>query len=216
MSKAFLAAALALAIAAALTTPVSAADAVMKRLSSAKLSAILTAAGGKEVEVTKPKDGIEVVTFNDGQGPVDFVLSDCTSDGCQAMQMSILFDRDESKKIPLATVNSYNAKILNAQAALLPEGNLLLADLFVTIGGVTEDSLKENISIFLQAPQLLAEHIRSQTTVSNSVPATVMPASATPTAGIQVSIATQGPRLRNLDVLELLTARPNRVLRHLN
>ena len=72
--------------AASLFAPVqaSAAD-VFERLTSAKLSAILTARGGKNVEVTKPEAGTEVVSMGDESGTQNFVMSNCTAQGCEVL-----------------------------------------------------------------------------------------------------------------------------------
>ena len=217
MNKTFLSAAFAFAIAALSSTPLYAASSsalIARALTSAKISALLKASAATQMETTKPSDGVELVYFNDGHGTVNFVLSDCTADGCGVMQMTIFFDKEESKNMSLATINSFNAKVLNAQAAQLPAGELGLVDIFVTSGGVTEENIMANVSIFLQAPVLLAEHLGSADIVSNAVQPTVMPASATPATGIHAGIATQSPRLKNLNVIELLAARtPARKLR---
>lgn len=213
VNKIVLSAIAAFAFAAASIVPASAAD-TMARLSSAKMSALLTAAGATQVEVSKPENGIELVKFNDGTGTVNLVMSQCAADGCEVMQMTIFFDKEESKTVSLATVNSFNAKVLNAQAALLSSGELALIDLFVTTGGVTEENVMANVVVFLQSPKLLADHLKSENIASNATPATVTPASSTPATGILAGIATQGPRLKNLNVIELLAARtPGRKLR---
>lgn len=212
MTKFLLSAAVAVAMATATTAPASADT--LARLSTAKIAALLKAAGATEVEIAKPKDGVELVSFNDGTGTVNFVMSQCIADGCEVLQMTIFFEKDEAKTVSLATVNAFNAKVLNAQAALLPSGGLALIDLFITTGGVTEENIMANVAIFLQSPALLSEHLNSERIASNTTPATVTPASATPTTGILAGISTQGPRLKNLNVIELLAARsPGRKLR---
>ncbi|MEQ1863389.1 MAG: YbjN domain-containing protein [Micropepsaceae bacterium] len=212
MKNLLLSAAAAFAMTAASILPASADT--LARVSPAKMAALLTAAGATQVEVAKPQDGIELVKFNDGTGTVNLVLSQCNADGCEVMQMTIFFDKEESKTVSLATVNSFNAKVLNAQAALLSSGELALIDLFVTTGGVTEENVMANVVIFLQSPKLLADHLKSENIASNAVQPTVTPASATPATGILAGIATQGPRLKNLNVIELLAARsPGRKLR---
>lgn len=218
MTKSFKSAAVAIAAAAAVFLPfeASAADALMTRLTSQRLSTMLQAAGATQIEVTKPKEGIEAVSFNDGKGTVDFIMSECTSDGCETLQMMILFEKDAAKPYSVAGVNSYNGKVLNAQAAVLADGKLLLADLFVTLGGVTEANIKANFGIFLQAPYLLAEHLGTQNIVSAPAPqggATPVAAPVTPT--VQAGIALQSPRIRNMDIVEWLAARPNRQLQKL-
>jgi hypothetical protein len=202
--------------AAALALPVGAADALITRLSSQRLSSVLLGMGAKDVEITKPKDGIEVVSFNDGTGIEDFVLSDCTADGCQTLQMTIVFDPEEGKPFSIASVNGYNGKVLNAQAAVTPEGRLLLADLFVTNGGVTEANLKENIGIFLQAPDLLARHMSTANIASANPPAgSTVPVTTVAAPKVEAGIARQELRGRDMDMIQSLLARPNRKPRHL-
>ncbi|MCE9521187.1 MAG: YbjN domain-containing protein [Alphaproteobacteria bacterium] len=188
-------------------TPAIAADALIMRLSSLKLSAVLIAMGAKEVAVKRDSADLEFVSFNDGNGPVDFALSECNADGCQSLQMFILYDLTESKKISLATLNSFNGKYLDAQVAQLEDGAVIMSDLFVTTGGVSEDNLKENISIFLNAPRVFATHLKEQKIASNAVQA--QPVGMTPAMTVQTGIATQRPRLQNAKILQILS-RPNR------
>lgn len=211
----FLAAALAVAAVAFVTLPASSADAVMKRLTAQRLSTLLQASGATQIAVAKPKPGVEIVSFNDGKGTVDFVLEDCTAEGCETLQMMILFEKD-AKPYALGGINSYNSKVLNAQAAVLTDGKLMLARLFVTLGGVTDENIKANYGIFLQAPYLLAQHMGSQTVAEAPAPATgAVPVSAKVEPKVEAGVAMAVPRLRNIDVIDWLAARPNRPLHKL-
>jgi Putative bacterial sensory transduction regulator len=150
---------------------------VITRLTSERLSNVLKAGGATEIQVTKPEAGVEIVNFNDGSGMVNFVLLDCTAEGCGTLQMSILFDNDA--RFTPAVLNGYNATYLNAQAALMTSGKVALMDLFVTAGGVTEDNLKANIVIFLQSPSLFEKHLASQVTASLDTKGAAKPVAAT-------------------------------------
>jgi hypothetical protein len=205
--KTFLSAAFAVAIAATLATPADAAD-TMARLSSAKLAAMLTGAGATDVKVHPPSNGLEFVTFNDGNGPASFVLGECAADGCEVLQMMIFYTKEDVKDFSLATINSYNAGNLNAQAAFMPSGELALMRLFVTTGGVTEANIMANVVIFLQSPDALATHIKDQKVASTATPATAAPVSASPASGVQAGIAVQGPRLKKLNVFDILSKQP--------
>jgi hypothetical protein len=149
---------------------------VITRLSSQRLADMMKAAGATEVKITKPEAGVEIVTFGDNTGTMDFVLLSCTAEGCATLQMAAVFNKDD--RFTLAALNSYNAKYLNAQASLQPDGNVLLAKLYVPGGGVTEENLKTNMAIFFQAPNLFSKHILEQVTVSLDKPGAMKPTAA--------------------------------------
>jgi hypothetical protein len=169
----------------------------MTRISSQQLSDMFKAAGATKIEVTKPEEGVEIVSFDDGNGMIDFVLMNCKSDGCATLQMTIAFEKDD--RFTLSAINSYNAKILNAQAAQQKSGHVTLVKLYVPGGGVTEENLKLNIAIFLKAPELFVKHVQEQVTVSLNQPGAVTPTEIKPTAA-----ATQ-PRSLELGVAAPVT-----------
>lgn len=208
MRKSLLAAFVAAASALA-SAPASAAD-VMTSLTSDRLSAMFKAAGATEVQVTKPEAGVEVVSLVDGGGTTDFVLMSCTADGCPTLQMVVVFDKDA--RFTLEAINAYNSKVLNAQAALMPNGNVVLMGLYVLNGGVTEDNLKFNIAIFLKAPELFTNHILSQVTAAADAKGAAQPVAAQ-ASPLTMGIETQSlPPARSLDVLKWLDAKPKRKL----
>ena len=175
MRKSFVMAA-ALAAAALASGPVHAAD-LLTGLNSQRLSAMLLTAGATEVKTEKPQEGVEIITVNDGNGGVNLVLLDCQAGSCPTLQMSVAFEKDA--KYTLNALNSYNSTYLIAQAAVLPNGNVLLARLYTTLGGVTEDNLKANLQLFLQAPNIFETHINSQVTAAVDTKGAPAPVAAT-------------------------------------
>jgi len=189
----------------ALSSTQALAQEVFSRLSSDRLSNVLKAAGATQVEVTKPEAGVEVVTFNDGTGTVNLVLMDCGADGCGALQMSIIFEKDA--RFTLSALNSFNATYLNAQAAIMPSGNIGLIDLYVPAGGVTENNLRANLAVYLESPQLFEKHIQGQVTASVDKPGTATPVAA-PKALALVAIAPLSAG--KFDVMKYLSTKPAR------
>jgi hypothetical protein len=191
------------------SAPASAAD-LMTGLNSDRLSAMLTAAGATQVQVNKPEAGVEIVSFNDGVGTVDFLLMNCAADGCPTMQMVAVFEKDA--RFTLQAINAYNSKVLNAQAAVMSDGNVALMGLFVFNGGVTEDNLKFNMAIFLGAPELFTNHILSQVTAAADAKGAAQPVAAQ-ASPLTMGVETQTlPPARSLDVLKWLDAKPKRKL----
>jgi hypothetical protein len=171
----------AVAAACLLPTQAFAADTVAN-LTSDKLAKILSAATGKEGKITKPEAGVEVVTIRETDGAdYDYVLSECTAQGCPDLQMNMFFNKDDSFNLGL--VNSYNGKALNASAFLSPENRVYLVRHVVLQGGVTEENIKANIKIFLAAPDLFIEHVASQQTASAAPGVTPVAAPTSPFAG---------------------------------
>lgn len=199
------------AAASALSPTQAYAEDVFSRLTSARLLTILKAAGATEVAVTKPEAGVEILTFNDGAGPVNLVLMDCAADGCGTLQMGVIFDKDP--RFTLSALNSYNATYLNAQAAIMPDGSMGLMRLYVPGGGVTENNLRLNLAVYLEAPALFEKHIQSQVTASvDTKPGTVQPVAA-PKAlalGVDAPLTAAKPKF---DVAKWLSTKPGRRLR---
>lgn len=184
---------------------------VLTRLTSDRLSTILKAAGATEIEATKPEAGVEVVTFSDGTGTVNLVLMDCTADGCGTLQMSIIFEKDA--RFTLSALNSYNATYLNAQAAIMPSGNIGLIKLYLPGGGVTEDNVRLNLAVYLESPALFEKHIQSQVTASvDTKPGAAQPVTAPKalTLGVDAPLTAAKPKF---DVTKWLSTKPGRQLR---
>lgn len=206
MRKSLLAA---LVAAASAFAPASAAD-TMTSISSDRLAAMFKAAGATDVQVTKPEAGVEIVSLVDGGGTTDFVLMNCAADGCPTMQMTALFEKDP--RFTLQAINGYNSKVLNAQAAVMQDGNVVLMGLYVLNGGVTEDNLKFNIVIFLKAPELFTNHILSQVTAAADGKGAAQPVAAQ-ASPLTMGVETQTlPPARSLEVLKWLDAKPKRKL----
>ena len=192
------------------STEVFAAD-VITRLTSDRLTTILKAAGATEIEATKPEAGVEVVTFSDGTGTVNLVLLECAADGCGMLQMSIIFDKDP--RFTLSALNSFNATYLNAQAAIMPSGNIGLIRLYLPGGGVTEDNVRLNLAVYLESPGLFEKHIQSQVTASvDTKPGAAQPVTAPKalTLGVDATLAAAKPKF---DVMKWLSTKPGRRLR---
>jgi hypothetical protein len=199
----------ALVAAASAFAPASAAD-TMTSISSDRLAAMFKAAGATDVQVTKPEAGVEIVSLVDGGGTTDFVLMNCAADGCPTMQMTALFEKDP--RFTLQAINGYNSKVLNAQAAVMQDGNVVLMGLYVLNGGVTEDNLKFNIVIFLKAPELFTNHILSQVTAAADGKGAAQPVAAQ-ASPLTMGVETQTlPPARSLEVLKWLDAKPKRKL----
>jgi len=145
------------------TAQADAAD-VFSRLTSERLTTLLKGAGATDITTTKPEAGVEMITFNDGNGAVNLVLLECTADGCGTLQMSIIFDKDP--RFTPTALNSFNATYLTAQAAVMTSGNVALMDLYVPGGGVTEDNLKYNIAVFLTSSTQFEKAMQSQVSAS--------------------------------------------------
>ncbi len=179
---------------------------MFSRLTSDRLSNILKAAGATEIEVTKPEAGVEVVTFNDGTGTVNLVLMECTADGCGTLQMSVIFEKDA--RFTLSALNSFNATYLNAQAAIMPSGNIGLINLYLPGGGVSENNLRLNLAVYLESPQLFEKHIQSQVTASADKPGAAQPVAAPKlTIGAGAPLATAKAKF---DVMKYLSTKPGR------
>lgn len=181
---------------------------VFTRLTSERLSTILKAAGATQIETTKPEAGVELVTFSDGTGTVNLVLMECTADGCGTLQMSIIFDKDP--RFTLSALNTFNATYLNAQAAIMPSGNIGLIKLYLPGGGVTEDNLRLNLAVYLESPQLFEKHIQSQVTASvDTKPGTAQPVAAPKalTLGVEAPLTAAKPKF---DVTKWLSTKPGR------
>lgn len=182
---------------------------VFGRLTSDRLTTILTAAGATEIATTKPEAGVEVVTFNDGTGTVNLVLLECTAEGCSTLQMSIIFDKDE--RFTLHALNGFNATYLNAQAAIMPNGNIALNQLYLPGGGVTDDNLRLNLAVYLQAPALFEKHIQSQVTASvDTKPGAAQPVTASKALTIGVDAPLLAAAKSKFDVTKWLSTKPGR------
>lgn len=151
----------AIAAAVALAPMPAAAAELMTHLTSKFISESLTAIGATQVEVKKPEPGVEIVSFNDGSGPVDFVLMNCTAEGCTTLQMNTTYDKDP--RFTIEAVNSFNKSMLNVQTVFLDDGAVALRRLFVTNGGVTEANYQINANIFFVAPKEFEKHIAERT-----------------------------------------------------
>jgi hypothetical protein len=182
---------------------------MFSRLSSDRLSNVLKAAGATQVEVTKPEAGVEVVTFNDGTGTVNLVLMECTADGCGALQMSVIFEKDA--RFTLSALNSFNATYLNAQAAVMTSGNIGLMDLYVPAGGVTENNLRANLAVFLESPQLFEKHLQSQVTASADKPGAAAPVAAPKPLALVAAVPLTAGQSK-FDVMKYLSTKPGRRL----
>lgn len=196
------------AAASALSATQAYAEDVFSRLTSDRLSTILKAAGATEIETTKPEAGVEVVTFSDGTGTVNLVLMECTADGCGTLQMSIIFEKDP--RFTLSALNSFNATYLNAQAAIMPSGNIGLIKLYLPGGGVTENNVRLNLAVYLESPQLFEKHIQSQVTASvDTKPGTAQPVTAPKalTLGVEAPLTAAKPKF---DVTKWLSTKPGR------
>lgn len=186
------------------------ADAMFSSLTSDRLTTMLKASGATEVEATKPEAGVEVVTFNDGTGTVTLVLMECVADGCGLLQMSIVFEKDD--RFTLSALNSFNATFLNAQAAIMPSGNIGLIRLYLPGGGVTENNLRLNLQVFLESPRLLEKHIQSQVTASvDTKPGTAQPVAVPKslTLGVDAPLKATKPKF---DITKYVSTKPARRL----
>lgn len=134
---------------------------LMTHLTSKYVSESLKSIGATQIEVKKPEPGVEIVSFNDGSGPVDFFLMNCTAEGCTTLQMSTVYEKDP--RFTLEAVNSFNNTMLNVQAALLDDGGVALRRLYVTNGGVTEQNYQFNANIFFSAPEGFEKHLAART-----------------------------------------------------
>jgi hypothetical protein len=112
----------------------------------------------------------------------------------------------------LDAINGFNGKVLNAQAHVLANGNVVLMGLYVLTGGVTEDNLKVNLSIFLKSPELFENHILSQVTAAGDGQGAARPV-AGQASGLTMGVDTQTLQPpRGLDVLKWLDTKPKRRL----
>lgn len=205
MRKSFLLAA-AFAAAAFASAPAQAAD-ILTALTSQRLTAMLQAAGATQIATEKPQDGVEIVTFNDGNGGVNLILLDCQAGSCPTLQMSVAFEKDA--KYTLTALNGYNATYLNAQAAVLPNGNVVLARLYSTLGGVTEDNLKANLAIFLQAPTVFENHINAQVTAAVDTKGAPAPVAATTDIRSLLKLGFEQQAPRKFDLAKWLSETKN-------
>ena len=183
----------AVAMAALITVTSSASAAELTQITSAKLSEILTAITGKATNVSKPEAGVEIVSIVEN-GSYDFVLSDCTAQGCATMQMTMFFNKEDI--FTLALVNGFNSKDLSATAFLTPDNRVYLVNLFITDGGVTEENIKANLAIYLRAPGKFAKFALSQTTAA--LPSAGVPVAASGTAVMPARLEFIERVLRNL------------------
>jgi hypothetical protein len=190
------------------TTQAYAAD-VFSRLTSERVTTMLKAAGATDITATKPEAGVEIVTFNDGNGAVNLVLLECTADGCGTLQMSIIFDKDD--RFTPAALNSFNAMYLTAQAATMSSGNVALMDLYVPAGGVTEENLKNNLAVFLTSPAQFEKAMQSQVTASvDTKPGAAQPVVAPKALTLGAEAALTAGKF---DAMKYLSTKPGRRLR---
>jgi hypothetical protein len=166
-----------------LTATASAAD-VITAIKSERLGEIVTALTGKKATITKPEAGVEIVTISDN-GDMDFIMSDCTANGCETLQPTMFFNKDDA--FNLAVVNGYNSKQLGAQAFLTPDNRAYLVTLYLFDGGVTEENMKAKLVLYMKTPGIFVDHVlKSQTVaapVSGATPAAAPAAAPAVTAG---------------------------------
>lgn len=162
----------AVATAAALLAPAKAAgNELIARITPERMAAILEEMTGKKAELDKNDAGDPVVAIDPGNGYDEYILSRCDPQGCLDIQATAFFKKDP--KFTLAAVNAYNSSYLNAQASLATDGRVFLFRFFVTDGGVSEENIKANIKIFMQAPDAFLDVLSKQATASiapNGVP----------------------------------------------
>ena len=166
----------AVATAILLAAPVQASgNELIARITPEHLAKIVEEVTGKKPELGKNDAGDPIVSVNPGNGVDEYILGRCTAQGCLDIQATTFFDKNP--KLTLAVVNSYNNKYLNAQGSIGADGLTYLIRLFVTDGGVSEENIKVNIKIFMDAPGALMEVVETQATAS--LPATGVPVAAT-------------------------------------
>lgn len=169
-------------------------------IKSERFAEIVTAMTGLKATITKPEAGVELVTISDG-GDVDFILSDCKSNGCSTLQPTMFFNKHEA--FNLAVVNAYNSKQLGAQAFLTPDDRVYLLTLYLLDGGVTEENMKIRIALYLKTPGIFADHVLKSQVVASSAPSITQTTPAVPGALVVPTSASttapqQGPELIKL------------------
>ena len=158
----------------ALAQPASAAE-LIERITPEHMAKIVEEVTGKKPEIGKNPNGLPVIAVNPGNGVDEYILGRCTAQGCLDIQATTYFDKDP--KLTIAAVNSYNNKYISAQASVGPDGFVYLVRLFVVDGGVSEENIKVNMKIFMEAPDALMEVVTTQATASlapNGVPVAAM------------------------------------------
>lgn len=198
-----------MAVAAVSITPAFAVD-VMTHLKADHLSNMLKSAGATEIEVTKPEAGVEIVSFNDGTGPVDFILMNCTEEGCLTLQMDTTFEKADN--LTLQAVNSFNQNFLNAQAVLLTDGGVALRKLYLANGGFTEANLGTTANVFLASPGLFVTHLKTLVTASLDTKTAEKLATAAEKRAVQLGAAAPASAPRLVDPAKWLANRARRRL----
>jgi hypothetical protein len=199
----------AVAVAVALAPMPAAAAELMTHLTSKYIADSLTSIGATKVEIKKPEPGVEIVSFNDGSGPVDFFLMNCTAEGCTTLQMSTAYEKDP--RFTLEGVNAFNNTMLNVQAVFLDDGGVALRRLYVTNGGVTEANYQFNANIFFAAPAGFEKHIADRTVAAaeKGTPQSLPAAGQARALQLGAAAATAMP----VRLEKWLAARPRRTLK---
>lgn len=194
---------LAAAAALQLAATASAAD-VITAIKSDRLAEIVTALTGKKATITKPEAGVEIVTISDN-GDMDFIMSDCTANGCATLQPTMFFNKDDA--FNLAVVNGYNSKQLGAQAFLTPDNRAYLVTLYLFDGGVTEENMKAKLVLYMKTPGIFVDHVVKSQTVASAAPASGATPAAAPAAAPAVTAgAGAGAPHDRLELIERVTA----------
>ena len=187
-----------------LAATASAAD-VVTAIKSDRLAEIVTALTGKKATITKPEAGVEIVTISDN-GDMDFILSDCTANGCETLQPTMFFNKDDA--FNLAVVNGYNSKQLGAQAFLTPDNRAYLVTLYLFDGGVTEENMKAKLVLYMKTPGIFVDHVLKSQTVASAAPASpaTTPVATSATAPAVAAGAGAAAPQHQLELIERVTA----------
>jgi hypothetical protein len=159
------AAALSLAFVSALgVAPAAAADPLITQFTTQNVSDVLKELGATEIKTVKGDDGTDSVSFTYDSGPFLFSIINCKKAPCHDLQMAIFYEKDAAFTPGFA--NTFNGKWLDATAIALADGTLMMNRLVIANGGVTKENLRENMSIFVNVPNLIADQLKAVTTVS--------------------------------------------------
>ncbi len=156
------AASAAVAIAAtAIAGPATAAD--VTSFTQENVKAVVTEAGGTNI-TQEVIEGIPFTQFELGGIPFTYSIHLCDkkSGACIGLMMATAFQSEAG----LSTLNSFNKTIPFATVVQIDAIKIGFGRFMTSAGGVSLDNVKMNMGLHMIAPQLFAEHLKSEVVAS--------------------------------------------------
>jgi hypothetical protein len=173
---------LAVALAAFGTAPAFAAEALWTEFTVANVTEVLTGVGATDIKAGQDSEGNKTLDMTFADGPAQLTFVSCRDGSpCKGVQIAIGYSK-LGDTFNAAFANRFNKSWLAATAIAEDDGSLTLADYVIAKGGISRDSLRENLLQFLTAPAMLAEEIAKLQVASAPPTAPTLTAVSAPNA----------------------------------